>query len=174
MTMMRMMTMMMALLTKGTEGMMTMVMALLTKGTSPSCWWRSSSLPVQTPLEPLSRHLLNISTLQLYSLWLMSIFIHIYLYSIPYSLVAPLTIPGFTLSPRTQLCKSVTTDTTDRGLKSLAPPSLVVVYIAKDLHWPLTLIVHVCFSTAIAPIVIYYSLRGITHHPVALCSEADI
>ena len=70
--------------------------------------------------------------------------------------------------PRTQLCKSVTTDTTDRGLKPLALPSLVVVYIAKDLHWPLTLIVHVCFSTAIAPIVIYYS------HPVALCSEADL
>ena len=169
MTMMRMMRMMMmVLLTKGSEGMMTMVMALLTKGTSPSCWWRSSSLPVQTPLAPLSLHLLNILILQLYSLWLMGIFIHNYLYWILYSLVAPLTIPGSTLFPRTQLCKSVTTDTTDSGLKSLALPSLVMVYIAKDLHWPLTLIVHVCFSTAIAPIVIYYC------HPVALCSEADL
>ena len=153
---------------KGNWGNDIMMMALLTKGTSPSCWWRSSSLPVQTPLAPLSLHLLNILILQLYSLWLMGIFIHNYLYWILYSLVAPLTIPGSTLFPRTQLCKSVTTDTTDRGLKPLALPSLVVVYIAKDLHWPLTLIVHVCFSTAIAPIVIYYS------HPVALCSEADL
>ena len=36
---------------------MTMTMAVLTKGTSPSCWWPSSSFPVQRPLGPLSLHL---------------------------------------------------------------------------------------------------------------------